>query len=127
MSILDIRIGGRSHQIACDDGQEGHVRGLARELDARVRDLGSRMGGQVPDGTLLALTALMLTDELNEAREQNKNLKLQIGNASQSFEKAKQSEMELAVAAAITEIAADIENMAQSLEQAPLDKAVAKS
>lgn len=117
MSILDIRINGRSYQIACDDGQEGHVRGLGREIDARVQDLGSRMGGQVADGTLLVLTALMLTDELNEAREQNKSLKLQIGNTSQSFEKAKQAELEMALAQAITDIADDIDGIAQGVAQ----------
>lgn len=122
MSILDIRINGRNYQIACDDGQEGHVRGLSREVDARVKDLGSRMGGQVPDGTLLALTALMLTDELNEAREQNKSLKMQIGNTSQSFEKAKQAELEMSLAQVISDIADDIGNITQSID----DKAIAK-
>lgn len=119
MSILDIRINGRNYQIACDDGQEGHVRGLSREVDARVQDLGARMGGQIPDGTLLVLTALMLTDELNESREQNKNLKLQIGNTSQSFEKAKQAEMEMSLAKAIDEITDDIDGIAQSIDTKP--------
>lgn len=115
MSILDIRINNRSYQIACDDGQEGHVRGLARELDATVKDLSARMGGQVPDGTLLVLTALMLSDELNEATAQNKNLKMQIGNTSQSFEKAKQTEMELSLAQVISEIAEDVEQITHSI------------
>lgn len=122
MSILDIRINNRSYQIACDDGQENHVRGLARELDANVKDLGARMGGQVPDGTLLVLTALMLSDELNEAVAQNKNLKMQIGNTSQSFEKAKQTEMELSLAQVITEIAEDVQHIAHSIG----NKAIAK-
>lgn len=123
MSILDIRINGRNYQIACDDGQEPHVRGLAREVDARVQNLSSRMGGQVADGTLLALTALMLTDELNEASEQNTKLKLQIGNTSQSFEKAKQTELEMELARAISGIAGDIDGLARSLD----DKTIAKS
>lgn len=117
MSILDIRINHRSYQIACDDGQEQHVRGLARELDTHIRDLGNRMGGQVPDGTLLVLTALMLSDELNEARSQNRNLKLQIGNTSQSFEKAKQTEMELSLAQVISEIADDVQHISRHIEE----------
>lgn len=123
MSILDIRINNRSYQIACDDGQEGHVRGLARELDAQVRDLGTRMGGQVPDGTLLVLTALMLSDELNELRSQNKNLKMQTANTSQSFEVAKQTEMEMSLAKVISEIADDVQHIAQTIDQ----KAIAKA
>lgn len=123
MSILDIRINNRNYQIACDDGQETHVRGLARDLDAQVKDLGNQMGGQVADGTLLVLTALMLSDELNEANALNKSLKMEIGNTSQSFEKAKQTELELSLASVIGEIADDVQHIAQSIG----DKAVAKS
>lgn len=118
MAILDIRINGRTHQIACDDGQESHVRGLAQQIDARVSDLASRMGGQASEGTLLLLTALMLTDELNEAGETNKKLKSQIGNTSQSFEKAKQTEMQISMARVIEEIAGDIEKIADTIENA---------
>ena len=99
------------------------MRGLARDLDAQMRDLNSRMGGQVADGTLLALTALMLSDELNEARSQNKNLKMQIGNTSQSFEKAKQTEMELSLANVITEIAEDVQLIAQNINDNSIAKA----
>lgn len=123
MSILDIRINNRSYQIACDDGHENHVRGLSRDLDARVRDLAARMGGQVADGTLLVLVALMLSDELANAQGQNKNLKLQIGNTSQSFEKAKQTELELSLAQVISEIADDVQQMAHGIN----DKTIAKA
>jgi cell division protein ZapA len=123
MSILDIRINNRSYQIACDDGQESHVRGLARDIDVRVRELASAMGGQVADGTLLVLTALMLSDELNEATALNKNLKLQIGNSSQSFEMAKQTEIETSLAQAISDIAEDVQRMSQTIA----DKAIAKA
>lgn len=94
MAILDITINGRTHQIACDDGQESHLRGLGAEIDGMVRDLATSMGGKVADGTLLALASLMMLDELHEAREQNRNLKLQMGNHSQAFESAKQHEID---------------------------------
>lgn len=123
MSILDIHINNRAYQIACDDGQESHVRGLARDIDARVKELAAAMGGQVADGTLLVLTALMLSDELNESTASLKNLKLQSANTSQSFEMAKQTEMETSLAKAISDIAEDVQRMSQTIA----DKAIAKA
>lgn len=123
MSILDIHINNRAYQIACDDGQESHVRGLARDIDARVKELATAMGGQVADGTLLVLTALMLSDELNESTAALKNLKLQSANTSQSFEIAKQAEMETSLAKAISDIAEDVQRMSQTIA----DKAIAKA
>lgn len=116
MAILGIHIHNRTHQIACNDGEESHVRKLADEIDARVKMLAQQMGGQAPDGTLLVLAALMLCDELNEQKENNQKLKLQLGNNSQSFEQAKQQEVEMQVAEAIADIADDIEKIAKSIE-----------
>lgn len=116
MSILDIRVLGRTHQIACDDGQESHVRALAKEIDARASELSDRMGGQAQENTLLALTSLMLLDEMRELATHNEKLKLQLGNSSQSFEKAKQQEIEIAVASAVDDITRDLEKLALAIE-----------
>ncbi len=118
MAILDIDIQGRHHQIACDDGQESHVRGLAKEIDRRVAELASQMGGQVSESTLLLLTALMLTDELNETTEHNEKLKMQAGSSSQAFEQAKQQEIATSVASVLEEIADEIEHIASAIESA---------
>lgn len=117
MSILDIRIGSKHYQVACDDGQEPHLRQLAKELDLRVRDLSARMGGQVPDSTLLVLTALMLMDETADAKDKMKKLKDQMGNTSQSFEIAKQTELELAVANAFILATEDVEQLVERMQQ----------
>lgn len=116
MAILDIRIHGRNYQIACDDGQEAHVKELSREIDVRIQEISAAMGSQVPDGTLLVLASLMISDELNEERETTRKLKLQLGDSS-SFEQEKQQEVDVAVAGAIADIAADIEKIASALEK----------
>ena len=116
MAILDIKVFGRHHQIACDDGQESHLRALAKEIDARVTDMSQRMGGQAQESTLLVLTSLMLLDEMSELSQHNEKLKLQLGNSSQSFEKAKRQEIEIAVASAVDEITRDIEKLAVAIE-----------
>lgn len=115
MAILDIIINGRSHQIACDDGQENHLRGLGREIDSMVQSLATSMGGQVSDGTLLALTSLMLLDELNEAKEQNRSLKMQMGNHSHAFESAKQLEIEKAAASIYDDVAERLDRITRAV------------
>jgi cell division protein ZapA len=119
MAILDITINGRTHQIACDNGQEAHLHSLSRQLDERVRGLASAMGGNVADGTLLLLASLMLLDEHNEMKEQNRNLKIQIENHSQAFESAKQIDVDSAIAAAFDEMAERVSEFAQGAANAP--------
>lgn len=118
MAILDIRIHGRTYQMACDDGQEKHVRELAQQVDARVAALARRMGSQAQEAQLLALTALLLCDELNEARQTASNLRLHAGDneALEQYERETQERVEQSVAAAIAEIADDIEKIAHAIE-----------
>lgn len=66
MGQVQIRINGRSYEIACDDGEEDHVAELGRFIDKRVGDLAQRLG-QVGDSRLLVMAALVIADELSEA------------------------------------------------------------
>ena len=117
MPVLEIEINGRTHQIACDDGQETHVRTLAGEIDEQVRDMAESMGGQVSDSTLLLLTAMMLGDEVNEMKALNHKLKLQAENQAQSFEQGKAQAIERRVAEILSEITEDVDGLTKSIEQ----------
>lgn len=66
MGQVNVTINGRPYDIGCDDGQEDHVRGLAKYLDSRVGELVSGMG-QVGDARLLVMASLLIADELVEA------------------------------------------------------------
>lgn len=108
MAILDIFLHGRTYQIACDDGQEPHVRELGKALDARVTDLAKRMGGNVPEASLLAITSLMLLDELEEQKKQAS------GAAPRTADDA--DAIESSVAEAMNQIAAELEKYAAIVE-----------
>jgi cell division protein ZapA len=116
MPALRITIGGRECQVACDEGQEEHLRGLARLLDERLRGLGAG-AGKIAEPQLMMLAALMLTDELEDARRELTRLKSDIHHSSQSFETNKQIEMENAITATIHDIAARVEAIAGELEK----------
>jgi cell division protein ZapA len=117
MSALRITIGGREYQVACDDGQETHLKNLARLLDERVRSIGGG-NGRISEPQLIMLAGLMLTDELEDAKREMAQLRGDIRHNSQSFEINKQIEMEGAIAATIHDIAARVEAIAGELEKA---------
>lgn len=68
MAEVNISLNGRVYEIACDAGQEGRIVDLAAYIDQRVQKI-ARSGGGYTDSHLLALVALVLADELFDARE----------------------------------------------------------
>lgn len=68
MAEVSITLNGRIYEIACDQGQEGRIVDLAAYIDQRLQQI-ARAGGAYNDAHLLVLTALVLADELYEARE----------------------------------------------------------
>jgi cell division protein ZapA len=66
MAELAIAINGRTYNVRCDDGEEARVARLAADVDRRARHLAESLG-QVDEARLLAMTSLLLADELDEA------------------------------------------------------------
>jgi cell division protein ZapA len=68
MPQVSIMINGRAYPVACDEGEEDRIRGLARLIDSKVAGF-ARQVGQAGEARLLVLAALVLADELTEANE----------------------------------------------------------
>jgi len=68
MSIINVKVGSRNYQVACEDGQEGHLLSIAEELDKKV-DILSRQLRTGNDALLLVMSALMIQDEFNEYKK----------------------------------------------------------
>lgn len=66
MATVTIEIGGRSHQIACRDGEEARAQMLGRMLDERWPAAHRASGGNAERAMLFV--ALMLADSLDEAQ-----------------------------------------------------------
>lgn len=62
-----LTIAGRSYRIPARDGDEARITGLGEEIAGRAARLTSALG-VLPETQLLVLCALMLADELAEAR-----------------------------------------------------------
>jgi cell division protein ZapA len=68
MSQVAVTVNRHPYNIACDDGQEPRIRRLAQYVDARVGEFVKSVG-QVGEGRLLLLAALVIADELSDANE----------------------------------------------------------
>lgn len=68
MADVNISINGRSYEISCDNGQEGRVVDLGAYIDHKLQQI-ARSGAAYNDAHLMVLTALVLADELFDARE----------------------------------------------------------
>lgn len=66
MSQVTLEINGRNYTVACDDGEEEHLRELSEYVNKHVTDLAGAIG-QVGDSRLLLMTSLMVSDELADA------------------------------------------------------------
>ncbi|MEJ2121492.1 MAG: cell division protein ZapA [Alphaproteobacteria bacterium] len=112
MGQVAISINGQNYQITCDDGQEEHLRSLAQIVDSRVEELVSAVG-QVGDMRLLVMASLLLADEVSETKDEVEAMRTKAAEAEQAGPAA-----EAQLASGIEAMAARIETIAASLEQA---------
>lgn len=68
MGQVTVRVGGYSHPVSCEDGQEAHLVALANEVDKRVASIKAMGGGQFNEPRLLLLGALLLADEVHDLK-----------------------------------------------------------
>lgn len=68
MAVVDLTIGKKSFQLACDDGDEPRLKRLAALVNARLDELTLHAPGS-GDTTLLAMLALMMQDEISEVKD----------------------------------------------------------
>ena len=72
MPLVNVMVNSRAYTIACDDGEEEHLKALAAHVDAKAREvLGSV--GQVGDARLLLMAALLIADEHHDLSGQTAN------------------------------------------------------
>ncbi|HEX2726449.1 MAG TPA: cell division protein ZapA [Beijerinckiaceae bacterium] len=105
MAEVTVSIAGRTYRMACNDGDEPHLAKLAALFDGKVEELRGTFG-QIGDMRLQVMAALMLADELSEAKERIEALEAQSRHAEAT---------ELRLAEAINSAAERIELLAKSL------------
>ena len=66
MAHVELEINERKYHIACDNGQEEHLKKLGDYIENRVQKLVASIG-QVGDSRLLVMVSLLIADELSES------------------------------------------------------------
>lgn len=67
MAQINVNVNGRPYAVGCEDGQEDHLVELAKIFDQQVRQISHDMG-QLGDTRLFLMGALLLADELSDAK-----------------------------------------------------------
>src|SRR6202050_154589 len=79
VSQVSVTINGRQFRMACEDGQEGHLMNLARDLDARIDGLRAKFG-EIGDTRLTVMAALTIADTLSETTQRIKRLEEEVAD-----------------------------------------------
>lgn len=116
MTAVTIRVGGRDYRIACDDGQEEHLRLLGDEVDDRVRSLVFSMGSSPGESMALLMAALLMADEIVELKKENERIAAGGALPPPPVDESRLRDMEAAMAATLEELAGRIEKIADHVE-----------
>ena len=123
MAQVRIRLNSREYDVACDDGQEDHLRGLAGAVDDRIKSLIKAMGTNPGESMAMVLTSLMMADELIENKKEIvkiaaevQRLSMLVNDDKKLEQDGRMIEMESAMATTLEEIALRIEKIAEAIE-----------
>ena len=126
MSQVSVTINGRQFRMACEDGQEGHLMNLARELDNRINSLRTKFG-EIGDTRLTVMAAITVADELSEAGQRIKRLEEELA-ALQNAQVAtsdRNKAAQAAIAVALSKAAERVENITKALNATIANSGVA--
>ncbi|MFD1254576.1 Cell division protein ZapA [Devosia equisanguinis] len=122
MPEVNVEINGRKYRMACEDGQQKHLIGLAERFNRNVEQLKGAVG-EIGDNRLTVMAGIAVLDELSEAERRIAALErdvLELTRAGQDIA-VELENTEAQFAAKLSEAARVIESVAGVLDEtAPL-------
>jgi cell division protein ZapA len=114
MPQVSITINGKTYRMACDDGQEAHLEGLAERLNQIIEQLRQNFG-EIGDQRLTVMAALTMGDDLADARRQIRRLEAELAAVNETKAAVVQrfEESEAGLARAIEQAAVRLEGLAK--------------
>ncbi|SIQ64817.1 MULTISPECIES: cell division protein ZapA [unclassified Bosea (in: a-proteobacteria)] len=120
MPQVNVMIAGKAYRMACGEGEEAHLEGLARFYDEKIGEMRQAFG-EIGDMRLHVMAALMVADDLHEAKKRAEKLEAELaairGDAGAADQRL--TEVEDRAAEALVAAAERIEGVAKSLVPAP--------
>jgi len=125
MSQVNVSIGGRQYRMACEDGQEGHLMKLAKDLDDRILRLRENFG-EIGDTRLTVMAALTVADELADLQVKMRRMEEELAVLQDARVNAsdKAQATQAAVVAALNAAAERVEDVARKLNLTPTGDAI---
>jgi cell division protein ZapA len=119
MAQINVTIAGRTYRMACADGEEEHLMGLAARLDHRIDELRGSFG-EIGDGRITVMAALTIADQMVEAERKIMRLEAEIDrlHGEQAGFDAKTAAMAETLAETLNEAAARVERIVHGLNAA---------
>ncbi len=77
MPQVTIEIGGRSFEVACQDGEEQYLHSAAQMLDEEAKTLTAQIG-RIPEPRMLLMAGLMLADKTAGVQDRLREMEGQI-------------------------------------------------
>ena len=118
MAQVTVIINGRQFRLACEEGQETHLKHLAEELDRRIGDLRAQFG-EIGDTRLTVMAALMVTDEVAESGTRLRKLQEELASLSEARVASAEHALatQAAIVSALNSAAERIEKLTRQLNQ----------
>jgi cell division protein ZapA len=119
MSQVMVTIAGRTYRMACTEGEERHLEGLAAAYNARIEEMRGAFG-QIDDLRLHVMAALAQADDLHAARQRIAALEAEVAalNSINVARDERLERIEVRLAEGIQMAAERIESLARSLNGA---------
>ena len=116
MSQVNVTIAGRTFRMACGEGEEAHLEGLALQVDQKIAEL-RKSFGEIGDQRLTVMAAIMFADELSEAHRKIAALEASLTDLREASMNAEDISAGWinSVAETIDQAAARIEQVAQGM------------
>ena len=114
MPQIVVTIDDKTYRMACDEGQEAHLEGLAKRFDKHMKQL-RKAFGSIGDQRLTVMTGIMLMDQLDEAEAKLKDAVGQLEARDENGKAAADDEPE--VVKRVDETARRIERLAERLAE----------
>ncbi len=127
MPEVQIRIGGRTFEVACQEGEEQYLHTAAKMLDDEAQVLADQVG-RMPEARMLLMAGLMLADKTASVEDRISVIEARLAERDQELEKLRNAPapeperievpiVPTAVTETLAEIAARAESLAAAIEE----------
>ncbi|WP_127142498.1 cell division protein ZapA [Pelagibacterium montanilacus] len=122
MAEVSVEINGRKYRMACEDGQETHLSGLAARFNRYIDEFKGAFG-EIGDNRLTVMAGIAIVDELAEAERKLGELKDELQSVTRAGQDvaAEAEGMESQFASKLGDVARRIESIATAIDGAGRD------